>query len=240
MLPLTPDAQKAVDELAQRYGLSSSVVLTLLLAVASGHGTMAQFSHPELGGPGQWMRNGMTMVGDMFNHRLKATVDELCNELALQLEQGRLLAPAAHARSSGNAAGGWWPPELGRPSSSGAQNNLRYAIFPETRRLAIDSGGTIVVYDTGDHLIGGVSQQQGGGAGGLSFSSQHGPIRLDELPIISSRSAAAATHAPPQAPPAASSDDVFAKIERLADMCQRGIVSEEEFAAKKKELLSRI
>jgi hypothetical protein len=32
----------------------------------------------------------------------------------------------------------------------------------------------------------------------------------------------------------------FAKIERLADLQQKGIVSPEEFAAKKAELLSRL
>jgi hypothetical protein len=34
--------------------------------------------------------------------------------------------------------------------------------------------------------------------------------------------------------------DIFAKIERLADLQQKGIVSPEEFAAKKAELLSRL
>ena len=34
--------------------------------------------------------------------------------------------------------------------------------------------------------------------------------------------------------------DIFAKIERLADLQQKGILSPEEFAAKKAELLSRL
>jgi Short C-terminal domain len=33
---------------------------------------------------------------------------------------------------------------------------------------------------------------------------------------------------------------IFAKIERLADLQQKGILSPEEFAAKKAELLSRL
>ncbi|HEX2365023.1 MAG TPA: SHOCT domain-containing protein, partial [Bradyrhizobium sp.] len=36
------------------------------------------------------------------------------------------------------------------------------------------------------------------------------------------------------------SDDIFAKIERLADLHAKGILSDEEFAAKKTELLSRL
>ena len=43
---------------------------------------MAQFGHPELGGTGQWMRGGMTMVGDMFNASLQARVAALCEDMA--------------------------------------------------------------------------------------------------------------------------------------------------------------
>src|ERR1700735_1005676 len=72
----------AIDELAQRYSVSPDAVKTLLQSLVSSNGTMAQFNHPELGGGGQWMRGGMTMVGDMFNHGLKAKVERLCSELS--------------------------------------------------------------------------------------------------------------------------------------------------------------
>jgi hypothetical protein len=49
--------------------------MTLLQALVNSNGTMAQFNHWELGGGGQWMRGGMTMVGDMFNYGLKSKVD---------------------------------------------------------------------------------------------------------------------------------------------------------------------
>ena len=29
----------------------------------------------------------------------------------------------------------WWPADLGDPSTSGAQNDMRYAFFPDERRL---------------------------------------------------------------------------------------------------------
>jgi hypothetical protein len=38
----------------------------------------------------------------------------------------------------------------------------------------------------------------------------------------------------------AQESDIFAKIERLADLHQKGILSPEEFATKKAELLSRL
>ncbi len=69
----------------------------------------------------------------------------------------------------------WWPGELRWPSSTGAQNGVRYAYFAQARRLAIEVNGTVTVYDTLDHQIGGFSQQQSYG-GSLSFSSQYGLI----------------------------------------------------------------
>ena len=51
--------------------------------------------------------------------------------------------------------------------------------------------------------------------------------------------AAAAVPAPP-AGAAADDDAIFARIERLAELKQKGILTEEEFAAKKAELLARL
>ena len=44
----------------------------------------------------------------------------------------------------------WWPDELGQPSSSGSQNNMRYAFFPKARRLLIEKQGNLTTYDSGD------------------------------------------------------------------------------------------
>jgi hypothetical protein len=60
MDPQSPQGQKIIKELAQRYGVSGEAVETLAKAVIRGNGTMAQFSHPELGGLGQWSQGGMT------------------------------------------------------------------------------------------------------------------------------------------------------------------------------------
>jgi hypothetical protein len=76
-------------------------------------------------------------------------------------------------------SGDWWPENLHAPNSTGAQNGVRYAYFAQAQRLAIDVGGTVTVYDTLDHQIGGFSQQQSVG-GTLSFSSQYGLIDVRE------------------------------------------------------------
>src|SRR5215471_18424043 len=115
MPQLTSEGQQKVTALAQRYGVSTEAVRTLLQALVHGHGTMAQFDHPELGGRGQWMPGGMVMVGDMFNQGLKATVDGLCVELAAFLATSPL-RPAAPARS----------PILGQETQQ-QQSNIRPA-----------------------------------------------------------------------------------------------------------------
>jgi len=74
----------------------------------------------------------------------------------------------------------WWPQELGEPSTSGAQNGMRYAFFPEKRRLLVEQHGRKTVYDSGDHQISGVSQQSGQSTS-LVFTSQSGPVALDSL-----------------------------------------------------------
>src|SRR5271154_5758968 len=82
MRQLSPAGDQAVNDLARRHGFSYDAVATMLDAVVNGNGGMAQFSHPEFGGSGQWMRGGMTMIGDMFNNGLKGRVDALCAELS--------------------------------------------------------------------------------------------------------------------------------------------------------------
>jgi hypothetical protein len=178
MQKLTNVGENLVNDIASRYGLSHGAVTHMLVAVNNGGCSMAQFNCPELGGSGQWMRGGMTMVGDMFNNGLKTTVDNLCNELANILSNNQIF-PSIPAGTPGSNQ--WWPSNLGSPFSSGAQNNIRYAVFPN--RLAVELNGQVSVYDTLDHNIGGVSQQQGNNTS-LTFNSQWGTINVSSLPLI--------------------------------------------------------
>ena len=193
-----PDAENAVGEIADRYKLSREAVLAMLFAVHAGGGTMAQFSIPELGGSGQWMRGGMTMVGDMFDNALKARVDALCGELAQLLATTTVFPASAQAPAGAFTSANWWPAELGVPSATGAQNEARYAVFPGTRRLAIQINGVTKVFDTGEHRIGGVQQQQGTGYGSVGFTSQLGTFAVSTL----SELGAPEVHATPVAAPA--------------------------------------
>ena len=278
MPQLTPEGQQVIHDLAQQYQVSTEAVMSMLQALIHGNGTMAQFNHPEFGGAGQWMQGGMTMVSDMFNHALKSRVEGLCRALAHLLssspsqltrppqsqsqQQGGSFPSSGHRPSDPvslfvppepGRSGHWWPDELGTPSSTGAQNNVRYAHFAQTRRLAIEVNGHVTVYDTLDHHISGFSQQQSVGSS-LRFSSQHGLVDVAQLPVITSDAIGAdnrlqpAPVAAPESPaaqagsaqPSAPEVDIFTAIEKLGALKAQGLLTEEEFANKKADLLSRL
>ena len=152
----------------------------------------------------------------------------------------------------------WWGAELRWPNSTGSQNGVRYAYFAQARRLAIEIQGRVTIYDTLDHQIGGFSQQQSSG-GSLSFNSQYGLVDVASLPVVSVDGVAPAPalqsapvwNAPIQAaaPSAAQSGgnsgggnggDIFALLERLADLRAKGVLTEDEYSSKKAELLARV
>jgi hypothetical protein len=173
-----------VDRLAKKHSVSPAAVQVVLAALRSGGGRMAQFSHADFGGMSQWSP-GMSMVGDMFNMQLKAKLDALCTDIAAHLDaagvaDGTRSATEEVSYRSMSGSVDWWPAGLGRPGAVGAQNDLRYAVFPETRRLAIDDRGAVTVYDTGHHRIFGVAQAQSGDRT-LSFTSQDGLVRVADL-----------------------------------------------------------
>ncbi|MCK0196942.1 SHOCT domain-containing protein [Ancylobacter sp. 6x-1] len=230
-----------LQDIASGLGFSADAAREVFAALQRGGGHMAQFNHSDLGGMGQWSRGGMIMVGDMFNHDLAHRVARLCEEVSA-LEGGS----SASAAASGSMGGprNWWPDELGSPSSSGGQNDMAYAVFPTSRRLAVRQGGTVTLYDTGAHILSGVSQQQSSGQD-LAFASQQGTVRLSDFQVVDGASEGApeagATPAASPAPDTASAEgDIGARLERLTDLYRRGIVSEREYAAKKAELLAKL
>lgn len=220
MEQITPAGLRVAEELAQRHGFSQEAVVHMMTAMLRGRGGMAQFNHPEFAGSGQWMQGGMMMIGDMFNHSLKARVDALCQAIAAVLATQPELLPVgsfqSQVQSGGDrwqgtatqqSSGGtmptmapigsgsgplfvpdprdtWWPRDLGTPTATGAQNDVRYAVFGDSGRLAVEVNGQVSVYDTGEHRIGGVSQQQGPG-GVVMFSTPAGTVSLAGLNSVS-------------------------------------------------------
>ena len=177
-----PEETSLVARLAVRHGLSDGAVKEVLRALRAGGGTMAQFSHPEFGGMAQWAP-GMTMVGDMFNDRLKVKLNRVATALADFLRETDGDGPSdlnERDTAAYQPGGSSWPPEFGDAASSGVQNDMRYAFFPDSRRLVIEEGGLRAVYDTGDHYIQGVSQSQSSTTT-LVFRSQHGLVDVQKL-----------------------------------------------------------
>ncbi|MDO9107234.1 MAG: SHOCT domain-containing protein [Methylovulum sp.] len=282
MRELTPEGMQTINNLAQRYQFSPDAVITLLHAVINGNGRMAQFSHPELGGSGQWMQGGMIMLGNMFNNSLKNSVSQLCQELAnlianqpnllqtgsfqsqsqgnqqqINVSTGQPIPNDTIATNTGNlfappapgSSGNWWPAGLQFPSSSGAQNNMRYAYFATIRRLAIEAHGHVTLYDTLDHQIGGFSQQQSAGSS-ITFTSQYGIVDVNSLPVISIDNIPVQPAAqqplpyhepdPVNVPSSLQESDIFGAIEKLAGLKAKGILTDDEFNRKKAELLARL
>ena len=154
----------------------------------------------------------------------------------------------------------------------------RYAYFPAARRLAIRRGGSVTLYDTADHAISGVQQQQGG-RGSLEFSSQLGSFHRGELQVVDGAESRLSRPAPVEAGAAQSSgatsaqsnrrrrhlrsgaapaarrhaaasrhaaggagtaSEIGAAIETLAALRDKGLLTDDEFTAKKTELLARL
>ena len=129
----------------------------------------------------------MTMVGDMFNNGLESKLDAVCSELAQYAAETSLKgfrvvivrpSRSASERPRRVPVGGQLVLEC---PSVGAQNDLRYAVFP--RRLVIKDGEHIEIYDTGNHRISGVAQAQSADQT-LTFTSQDGLVRVKDLPKV--------------------------------------------------------
>jgi hypothetical protein len=243
--PLTPEGERIAGDLAQRYGFTIDAVTQMMHAVLHGNGSMAQFSHPEFGGSGQWMRGGMLMLGDMFNYGLKNRVDALCNEIAgiLANQPGLLSSGSFQSQSQGGYAS--------QTQAAGAPQGQSSLFLPDPasnfsgpRRLAVQTGSDVWVYDTLNHQIGGFSQQQGSG-GSIQFTSQFGTVNLSTLPMVSQNGQPCQKTPAPfsgSGTPTGSgqSNDVLATLERLGALKMQGVLSDAEFNAKKAELLSRL
>jgi hypothetical protein len=248
MKALTNEGKQKLTEIAAKYNLSIDTVEAMARAVVRGNGTMAQFNIPELGGQGQWMKGGMTMTSDMFNNALKVQVSSLCSDLAETLGSKVIFEERADEteRNFLSTSVAFWPAVFGNPTSSGAQNNFKYAYFGPAKRLVILEDGKTKIYDTRHHQISGVSQQQGLGST-VRFSSQDGPVDLESLELVSDRDGAMQatpqpvydvthSHEEPKSP----EDIIIATIGKVNLLFEQGKITEDEFKAKKQELLAKL
>lgn len=185
----------------------------------------------------------MIMIGEMGNPELRRRVGALC--AALVAETGRA-APDGAVDASDRGAAAWWPAALGTPASSGTQGDAAYAWFPQARRLAVRHGGGVAVYDTAGHVISGLSQD-GGMVPALRLHAGGREIALSDLAVTDEPGRGWTPPRVVEASPAGEAarvaehgHDPIALIERLSALRASGVLTEQEFAAKKTELLARV
>jgi hypothetical protein len=82
----------------------------------------------------------------------------------------------------------WWPADFGAPTTSGSTEHLRYAYFPAKRRLVIERGGKVAIYDTGDYQFRGALQASGADRSSLTFMTQRERVSLEELKLVNTPS----------------------------------------------------
>jgi hypothetical protein len=185
-------AKDVIPEIAARYLVPEEKVREIYRQLQANDATQCQFTCDDLGGPVQW-QPGMVMTSRWDDHALRARVDGLCSELCAIVRGSDTAAPAALKRDPATppaisrvdlAAGeSWWPAMLGHPSSSGSQNGVRYAYFPDKHRLLLQHGARIDAYDTGEYHLTGVAQQQGHSRT-ITFSTAEGPIPVEHLKCV--------------------------------------------------------
>jgi hypothetical protein len=213
MSELAPETRRRLEAAAHKHGFSFAAALCLHRALAAGNG-MAQFSHSELGGLGQWAGGGMTMIGKMGNPELRRRVGALCVELAAlhpvpDLVEGGLGADRiAEPGAPTSATRQWWPAGLGTPSSSG--------VPAWTAPRVVDAGMT----NTTDACPGPAAPA------GADVAHPTG----EESGRVGTAAAFALSRP----------DDPLAMIDRLAGLRASGILTDQEFVAKKIELLGRL
>jgi len=167
--------EDVIRAIAAEHGVTVSTVATLLHGLQATGGNQVQFNISELGGMGQW-QPGMIMVGDMFNHSLKAKVDRLCTAIATLSRQ----LPREVADTTGTL--------LGRTQATfkGSQNDSHYTYYADENRLVIYHEGKNTSYDTTGYPLTGVQQSQNNSSKRLSFTYPGGTVSVMDLKKIDS------------------------------------------------------
>ena len=62
---------------------------------------------------------------------------------------------------------------------------MRYAYFPQNRRLAVELRGIVTIYDTAEYQFRGMLQAHSAETVGTSILTQRGRVRLADLAIVS-------------------------------------------------------
>lgn len=217
MVELTPQGRARVVALSARHGASFEATLTLLRALIEGDGKSARFDHPELGGAGEWLAGGPTILSDLFNHDLKAKVAALCGDLAAMLDQVdkeiaidaasgdtfavRLFEPTQAPRDDAEP---FWPAAWSVPDRVVRTPDLSYAVFDQAQRLALIEGGQVAHLATDQRRIERLKRE----ADGLIVAeTDQGEVMLEEYGLAHDEEDVAAARVVPTATATSGADE---------------------------------
>jgi hypothetical protein len=124
---MSADDGDLVDRMAKKHSVSPAAVQVVLAALRRGGDRMARFSHADFGGMSQWSP-GMSMVGDMFNTKLKAKLDALCSDIAAHLDASETADGHAPRETRSATAHGPGRRSGGRPGWGGPARSARRTI----------------------------------------------------------------------------------------------------------------
>jgi hypothetical protein len=62
---------------------------------------------------------------------------------------------------------------------------MRYAYFPQNRRLAVEWRGVVTIYDTAEYQFRGMLEAHSAETVGMSILTQRGRVRLTDLTTVS-------------------------------------------------------
>jgi hypothetical protein len=173
-----------IAKIAVRYSVSKEAVAMVLNGLKATGGRRVEFNHSDFGGLCHWAPT-RTLVEDMVNYeasaKLKAVVGDLLEYLRFRPTSfGKLAGPAVTYRPGESRPTDWWPAELPAPETTGSQGRLRYAIFPDAHRLAIEDSGTVTIFDTLNHRLTDISRVPGPDQA-LTFRSDVGLVTISDL-----------------------------------------------------------
>lgn len=182
----------AIPSIAERYMIDEGIVRLLEKQLRTTCATGCEFEIAELGGKGSWSPGHVTGAPGA-DHSLRMRIDGLCSELAAMIRgidssATQALSADPHAAPVGSrldlAAGeSWWPASFGTPQASGEQAGVRFAFFPAHKRLLVQKGAHIEVFETGELAIKGVADEQVRPSS-VTFDSDRGAVGLDELKCV--------------------------------------------------------
>jgi hypothetical protein len=193
-----------ISSLAKKYGLPSEIVQQLAYEMQKNRGEAVRFDIEYLGGKGRWKLNQSASVGNGFDVELNNFITDLCSDLSDHIRADAANvddddddeAPTIPSRPRGNSAlddtigipplslkpNVWWPEDFGdEPDMTGHVGEIRYAYFPQRRRLVLRQGLRNRIFDTANFDVQEIAVGTESGFFNLVVLTSHGDFRLGDF-----------------------------------------------------------